>query len=57
MAHLDSGVSGSLATSAPPAAPPLQLTAVPGGALLKSVCSCTVQACAAMSGASFTSVT
>ena len=56
MAHLDSGVSGSLATSMPPATP-LQLTTVPGGELRKNVCSCTLQACAAMSGASFTSVT
>ena len=56
LAHLDSGVSGSLAVSAPPATP-LQLTAVPGGALLKSVCSCTLQACARMTGSSFTSVT
>ena len=57
LAHLEKGVSGSEATSAPPPAPPLHESAVPGGELLKSVCSCTRHACAAIVGYSFTSVT
>jgi hypothetical protein len=40
LAHCDMGALGSLV--APPATP-LQLTKVPGGELLKIVCSCTEQ--------------